>query len=196
MTNEGFPRPQQWNQLLKERVSANELMNLDNIDLGFTRPQSPLDWQMAYCQSQLYVEYLVNKYGPPSIRALLTAYRDGHDTAAAIAQVCRVDKKTFEEGYRAYLGEVVKDMQSGPVAKSMTYSQLQRAHEAEPENLEVAARLAEQYLIRRDRKEARKLADAVLAKKAAHPLASYVKARLLQDAGEEEPQPKTDPALA
>ncbi len=186
VTNEGFPRPQQWNQLLKERVSANELMNLDNIDLGFIRPQSPLDWQMAYCQSQLYVEHLTRRYGPKSIRELLIAYRDGHDTATAIARVCRVDKKSFENGYRDYLGEVVKEMQGGPVTKSMTYIQLRRTHEAEPDNLDVTARLAEQYLLRRDRKEARRLADTVLAEKAAHPLGSYVKARLLQDAGDEE----------
>lgn len=186
VTNEGYPRPQQWNQLLRERVPANNLMNLDTIDLGFIRPQSPLDWHMAYCQSQLYVEYLQKKFGPRSIGELLAAYRDGNDTAAAIAKVCGVDKKTFEEGYRGYLGQVLEGIQGGAVAKVMAYSQLQKAHEAEPDNLDVAARLAEQYLLRRDRKEARKLAEEVLAKKPAHPLASYVKARLLQDAGEDE----------
>src|SRR5262249_8776716 len=158
VTNEGFPRPPQWNQLLRERVPAKNLMNLDTIDPGFIRPQSPLDWHMAYCQSQLYVEYLQKKHGPRSIGELLNAYRDGHDTASAIAKVCGVDKKTFEEGYRTYLGEVLADIQGGPVAKALTYSQLQTAHEANPDNLDVAARLAEQYLIRRHRKEARMLA--------------------------------------
>jgi tetratricopeptide (TPR) repeat protein len=194
VTNEGFPRPQPWNQLLRERVPANDLMNLDNIDLGFIRPQSPLEWHMAYCQSQLYVEYLYKKYGPRSIGELLKAYRDGDDTAAALTKVCGVDKKTFEEGYRTFLGDVVQEMASGgreppdgrSVSKPMSYSQLQKAHDAEPDNVDVTARLAEQYLIRRDRKEARKLADAVLAKMPTHPLACYVKARLLQDAGEEE----------
>jgi tetratricopeptide (TPR) repeat protein len=194
VSNEGFPRPQQWNELLRQRVPANDLMNLDNIDLGFIRPQSPLDWHMAYCQSQLYVEYLYKKFGPRSIGELLKAYRDGDDTATALAKVCGVDKKSFEAGYRTFLGEVVQEMASGgrepadshPVSKPMTYSQLQKAHEAEPDNLDVAARLAEQYFIRRDRKEARRLVDAVLAKKPTHPLAAYVKARLLQDAGEDE----------
>jgi cellulose synthase operon protein C len=187
VTNEGFPRPQQWNQLLRERVPAGDLMNLDNIDLGFIRPQSPLDWNMAYCQSELYIEYLYKKYGPRSLGELLNAYRDGQDTASALAKVCGVDKETFEKGYRAYLGDVVANMGGTSIAKPMSYSQLQKAHESDPDDFDVAARLAEQYLIRRDRKEARKLADAVLSKKAAHPLASYVKARLLQDAGEEEP---------
>jgi tetratricopeptide (TPR) repeat protein len=186
VTNEGFPRPQQWNQLLRERVPAGNLMNLDNVDLGFIRPQSPLDWSMAYCQSELYVEYLNKQFGPRSIGELLDAYRNGQDTASAIAKVCRVDKKTFEEGYQSYLQDVVDHMQGKPAAKPMSYSQLQRAHETNPDDLDVAARLAEQYLIRRDRKEARKLAEEVLVKKAAHPLASYVKARLLQDAGEDQ----------
>jgi hypothetical protein len=177
VTNEGFPRPQQWNLLLRERVPDNDLMNLDNIDLGFIRPQSPLEWHMAYCQSQLYVEYLQKKYGPSSIGQLLNAYRDGQDTATAIVKVCGVEKKIFEEGYRGYLRDVVQGMQGRPAVKAMTYSQLQKTHDAEPNNLDVAARLAEQYLLRRDRKEARRLTETVLSEKATHPLASYAPGR-------------------
>src|SRR5205085_2543492 len=43
---EGYPRPQLWNELLAERVPDGPLMTLDNIDLGFIRPKSPLDWHM------------------------------------------------------------------------------------------------------------------------------------------------------
>src|SRR5262249_3497796 len=65
--NEGFPRPQPWNALLLERVPAGQLMNLDNIDLGFMRPKSPDEWSMAYCQSQLYVEYMKLKFGDKAV---------------------------------------------------------------------------------------------------------------------------------
>jgi tetratricopeptide (TPR) repeat protein len=183
---EGFPRPQSWNQLLRQRVAADELMNLDNIDLGFIRPRSPLDWNMAYCQSQLYVDFLKDKYGHQVIGELLNAYREGLDTATAVTKVCRVDKKTFEQGYRDYLAVVVKSLQGRPADKPLTYTQLQRAHEADPNDLAITARLAEQSLVRRDYSEARKLADAVLAKQAAQPLALYVKARLLQNAGDDD----------
>jgi tetratricopeptide (TPR) repeat protein len=186
VTQEGFARPQSWNQLLRQRVPANELMTLDTIDLGFIRPRSPLDWSMAYCQSQLYVDFLKEKYGAASIGELLKAYQDGLDTAAVIHRVCQVDKKTFEQGYREYLGEVVKALQGRPVEKPMSYGELQRAHEADPNDSAVAARLAEAYFIRRDYTEARKLAEGVLAAKSNQPLASYVKARLLQNAGEDE----------
>jgi tetratricopeptide (TPR) repeat protein len=186
VNSEGFPRPQSWNQLLKQRVPAGELMNLDTIDLGFIRPRSPLDWSMAYCQSQLYVDFLREKYGAGAIGQMLAAYSEGLDTAQAINKVCQVDKKTFEQGYRQYLAEIVKTLHGRTPGKPMTYGQLQRAHEAEPNNLEVSARLAEQFFIRRDYTEANKLVKEVLAKKSNDGLASYVKARLLHNAGEDE----------
>src|SRR5208337_4160394 len=81
--NEGYPRPQIWNQLLRERVPARELLNLDNIELGFIRPRSALEWNLAYCQGQLYVEYMRSTYGPKTIGEMLSAYHDGLDTSAA-----------------------------------------------------------------------------------------------------------------
>jgi tetratricopeptide (TPR) repeat protein len=184
--NEGLPRPQQWNQLLAERVPAGELMNLDTIDLGFIRPRSPLDWHMAYCQSQLYVEYMKEKFGAQAVGAMLNAYAEGLDTAAGIARVCKVDKTEFEKGYRAYLDEVAKSLKKKPVERALTFNQLQEALEKDPDNADLAAQLAEQYLLRRRNGEARKMADAALLKKKGHPLASYVKARLLLAAGDEE----------
>jgi tetratricopeptide (TPR) repeat protein len=184
--NEGYPRPQQWNQLLRQRVASGDLMNLDNIELGFIRPRSPADWSMAYCQSQLYIQYLRQKYGPGSIGEMLAAYRDGLDTTAALQKICRVDKKNFEDGYQEYVREVVKTLQGRPIETPMSYGQLQRKYEERPDDFDLAARLAEQHLLRRDTHEARRLVDLVLAKQPKHALATYVKARLLLNAGEDE----------
>jgi tetratricopeptide (TPR) repeat protein len=186
VSNEGFPRPQEWSRLLQARLRSGELMNLENIDLGFIRPRSPLDWHLAYCQSQLYVQYLQEKYGPKAVGEMLAAYAAGLDTAAAIARVCHTDVPAFEKGYRAFLEETVKSIRGRPAEKRRTFSELQTAYEADKENADLAARLAEQYLVRRDKKEARKLADAVLSKQEGQPLAAYVKARLLIDAGDED----------
>jgi tetratricopeptide (TPR) repeat protein len=189
---EGFPRPPQWNQLLRQRAAADDLLNLDTIELGFIRPRSQLDWHLAYCQSQLYVEYMTEKYGAESVGKMLAGYRDGLDTDAAIVKACRIDKESFEKGYRVYIDGILEGMFSHDhlspriPEKAMTYGQLQKAHEADPGNRVLAARLAEQHLIRRDKKESRRLAEEVLAKESGHPLAAYVKARLLLDAGDEE----------
>ena len=181
--NEGYPRPQIWNQLLVERVASGNLMNLDNIDLGFIRPKSPLDWNMAYCQSQIYIQFLTETYGSEKIGEMLDAFREGLDTPAALAKVCKVDKGTFEKGYRGYIENVAKTLKSKPAEKPMTLTQLKAAHEKEPDNADISARLAEAYF-RRDKVEARKLADAVLAANENHPLASLVKAKLLLNAGD------------
>jgi tetratricopeptide (TPR) repeat protein len=57
---EGFPRPQKWNALLARRLAANKLFDLGIINAGFTRPNSSEDWQLAYCQAELYVEYMLD----------------------------------------------------------------------------------------------------------------------------------------
>jgi tetratricopeptide (TPR) repeat protein len=183
--NEGYPRPQIWNQLLAERVPAGNLMNLDNIDLGFIRPKSPLDWNMAYCQSQIYIQYLIDKYGIEKVGEMLIAFRDGLDAQAALAKVCMVDKPVFEKGYKEYIENVAKTLKSKAAEKPMTFAQLKEAHEKDPDNIDITARLAESSL-KRDKIEARKLAEAVLAVKENHPVASLVKAKLLLNAGDAE----------
>jgi cellulose synthase operon protein C len=182
---EGFPRPQQWNELLARRVPDGEVMNLDNIDLGFIRPRSPGDWHMAYCQSQLYVEYIIKQYGSAAIGEMLNAYRDGLDTRATISKVCHVEKEVFEKDYRDYLERVSRPLHLDP-DRRISYRQLQRAFESNPDDPDLAAQMAEHCFGRQDKKEARRLAEAVLAKKGSHPLASYVKARLLLEAGEDD----------
>jgi tetratricopeptide (TPR) repeat protein len=182
--NEGYPRPGTWNQLLLERVPARELMDLDTIDLGFIRPKTPADWQMAYCQSQLYVQYIQKTYGSAAVGALLAAYADGLDTTAALKQACKADRKEFEKGYRAYLDEVVKAIGGGkPPQKKRTFDEVKAAHEKNPADVDTTAALAEMYLSR-DRAKARELADAVLARQKNHPRASLVLARLAHLAGD------------
>ncbi|MCS6850430.1 MAG: tetratricopeptide repeat protein [Gemmataceae bacterium] len=185
VSQEGYPRPTAWNDLLRQRVPAGELMTLDDIHLGFIRPRLLEDWHMAYCQSQLYVEYLRQTHGAAAIIRLLEAYRDGLDHAAAIPRACGVDLATFEKGYRTYLSRLVAGWPSRQKAKPRTLSQLQDDYDKDPSHVDTAALLAEQYLLRRRQAEARKLADAVLAKAPRHSLAAYVKGKLLLAAGDE-----------
>jgi cellulose synthase operon protein C len=178
VSNEGFPMAPRWIHLLMERVPAGELMNLDNIHLGFIRPSSQDDWHMAYLQSFQYVTYLKKAYGPKAVGELLEAYRQGLDTAAALARVCKVPKAEFEKGYREYLDGLVHQFAGKPPEKALSFKALKEAHAKEPGNLDIAARLAERYLFLNDTKEAGKLVDQVLEKNKTHPLASYVQARL------------------
>jgi cellulose synthase operon protein C len=182
---EGTPPPPRWDQLLAEKVHAKELMNLDNVLLGFIRPGSPDEWHQAYLQSLLYVEYLIRAHGDKSVAGMLAAFSDGLDTDSAIFKVCKVSKAEFEKGYRAFLEQRVKRM---PVsaASGLSLKELRAAHDKDPKDANVAAQLAERLLNINDKADAGRLADEALATNKTHALAAYVKARLLVEGGEKD----------
>ncbi|MDB5313984.1 MAG: tetratricopeptide repeat protein [Gemmataceae bacterium] len=178
--NEGGDRPAAWLAVLRDRYAAGKLLDLDNITLAFVRPRSEDDWPLAYCQALLYVEYTSKTYGEGAVGKLLEAYRAGGDTGGILKRALGVEKAVFEKGYRKYVEEVVKA--SGPrrrVEKAMTIAELEAAHKKAPDDPDLTARLAGEYVRRNKPAEARKLADAALAREKGHPAAAVVKAKLL-----------------
>jgi len=188
--SEGLPRPQAWNDLLAERVPKGELLNLDTINLGFIRPKSGLDWQMAYCQAQLYAQYMRATYGDDAPARMLAAYRDNLETPAALRRAFGVEQAVFEQGYSRFVRDVVAGLSRQAQPPSMTFAELRRAQAADTEDADLLARLARAYLDRKDYAQARKLAEKADEKQPKHPLAGYVLARVRLVVGE------TDEALA
>jgi len=197
--SEGFPRPQEWNKLLVERIPARKLLNLDTINLGFIRPKEPDDRQMAYCQAQLYARYMLKRFGPDALIKMLEAYRRGLTTDRAITACFQVEKADFEAGYLAYLDELVGTIRTRvEEEKPVKFSELERMLKAKPDDADLNARMAYEHYARRDLKEARPLADKALKLLPHHPLASYVKARLLVTIGDDDAalallEPAVDP---
>jgi len=199
--SEGYPRPQEWNKLLLARVPARKrLLNLDTVNLGFIRPDEPDDRQLAYCQSQLYAQYMLKRFGPDALIRMLDAYRRGLTTDGAIASCFGVAKPDFEAKYLEFLDGVVATIRARAADEApVKFSQLERDLKAKPEDPDLNARVAYEHLARRELKEARPFADKALALKPHHPLASYCKARLLVTIGDEDAarallEPALDPA--
>ena len=136
---------------------------------------------MAYCQAQLYARYMLKRFGDDALIKMLMAYRRGLTTDRAIAECFQVEKADFEKGYLAYLDEVVKTIRTRvDEEKPVKFSQLERQLKEKPDDADLNARMAYEHFARRDYKEARPFADKALKLKPHHPLASYVKARLLR----------------
>jgi tetratricopeptide (TPR) repeat protein len=190
VSNEGFPRPAPWNKLLLERVPEGKLLDLDTIDLGFIRPRDPLEWQQAYCQAQLYIEYIVKQHGQLAIGKLLAAFARGLSAVDAIKEVCKVDRAGFEKGYRAYLEKVVQELGGKQgVQKRRTLKELQAEYKKDPANADVAGELALRLLPTRA-KEARARAQEALKSKPTQPKALYVLAMLEKRAENAEQEKK------
>jgi tetratricopeptide (TPR) repeat protein len=179
--SEGFPRPQAWNTMLMERVPGRKkLLNLDTINLGFIRPKEPDDRQMAYCQAQLYARYMLKRFGSDALIKMLAAYKRGLTTDRAITECFHVEKADFEAGFLTYLDEVVKTIRTRVSdEKPVKFSELEKMVKEKPDDPDLNARMAYEHFARRDYKEARPFYDKALELKPHHPLASYVKAQIL-----------------
>ncbi len=185
--SEGYPRPQPWNKMLLERVPARRLLNLDTINLGFIRPTEADERQLAYCQAQLYAQYMLKRFGPDSLMKLLDAYRRGETTDQAVKSCFNVEKKDFEAKYIEFLDEVLKTIRTRvSEEKPIKFSELEKRLKAKPDDPDLNARMAYEHYARRDYKLARPLADKALKLSPKHALASYVKARLLTSIGDDE----------
>jgi tetratricopeptide (TPR) repeat protein len=178
--SESGGRPPTWLAVLRDRHAKGQLLDLDTITLAFVRPRSQDDWPLAYLQALLYVEYVIQQYGEPAIGRLLEGYRTEDNIAAILKKALGVEKADFERGYRKYLDEVVKGI-AGPRRsdRPMTFAELEAAYKESPDDPDLMGRLAGEYLRRNRIAEAKKLADAALAKEKGHAAASVVQARLL-----------------
>lgn len=198
--SEATPRPQPWNKMLLERVPARKLLNLDTINLGFIRPKEVEERSLAYCQAQLYAQYMVKRFGEDALIKMLNAYRLGQTTDRAIKACFDVEKADFEAGYLSFLDGVVKTIRTRvDEQEPESPSQLARKLAKTPDDPDLNAKMAYDRFARREYKEARPFADKALDKKPHHPLASYVKARLLISIGDSSAalallEPALDPA--
>ncbi len=183
--NEETPRPEMWDRLLATRVPKGDVFNLDNINFGFIRPGSSDDWHMAYCQAELYAQYMLATYGEGALAKMLAAYADNLNTAAALKRCFGVEQDDFEKGYLAFLKKEAATLSIGPAAEpEMEFAELQAAAEKDPDNVDLKAKLALAHVGNKQYPAARRLAEAVLKTKPKHALATYVMARVRLVIGE------------
>jgi tetratricopeptide (TPR) repeat protein len=133
---------------------------------------------MAYCQSRLYLEYMIDKFGEQKLGELLVAYRNNLSTDQAIPKVFGVDKPAFERGYRDYLDAIVTGLRTRTFERPMTPVQAEKQYRDLPDDTRCAARYAYELLRQNKRKDARKIALEALEKNKSEPLAAVVMARL------------------
>ncbi|MCR4413443.1 MAG: tetratricopeptide repeat protein [Thermoguttaceae bacterium] len=177
---EGHPRPQEWNELLAKRVAQGKLFDLQTLNFAFTRPQSSDDWQLGYCQAELYVEYMIQRRGPEVLPKLLACYAENLSTPETIRRTLGVPIEEFERGYREHLRHVTAGDSAAETALTPTqFAELVARQRQRPDDLDLAARLAEEYLRRGDVQQAGDLARRVLKSQPRHPVAACVVARVL-----------------
>jgi cellulose synthase operon protein C len=179
VASENHPRPAEWNKLLLARAPKGKIFTLDNIDSGFTRPDSSGDWTMAYCQAQLYVDYMRQLGGDGAIQKMIDAYTEGLNTTGALQKTFGMSKADFEKGYREFLNKQVEGLKGLRWPDVEDIAALKKTAEENPQDAAALAELANGYIHRGAEKEAAEAVQKALKLKPNDPLAVYVAARLL-----------------
>jgi Tfp pilus assembly protein PilF len=182
--NEGYPRPPAWDDLLAQRLKADQLFDLETINTGFIRPKSSAEWTLAYCQALLYAEYMLSRFGDDALAKMLAAYADNLPTRDALSRAFSVSQEEFEHGYQEYLKKLVAGLPKKPVEEQTDLAELEVAHRNQPADQNLAAHLALAYLRQENAFQARSLAEELLKQDPKNQLATYVIARLRLKAGD------------
>lgn len=92
-------------QQVMDAAKSGDLIPLRSLAQGFGAYNTDRIY-LAYAESLSAVNYLVETYGAESLSALLEAYRDGLQTAAAFEQVLGITDTQFELDWAASLDAV------------------------------------------------------------------------------------------
>lgn len=179
VTSEGIQRPAEWNRMLLDRVPRGDLWSLDELTGIFVRPESPADWQFAYCQSRLYAQYMIETFGEETISEMLGLYRKNVRTNDAISQVFDMTAEKFDAGYRDFLKRIVEEELGGSAIDApKSIADIEKDFNATPDNPFAMAAFADALLKAKRRRQARALAEQALEKNPREPLAAVVLAEL------------------
>ncbi|HEV7402609.1 MAG TPA: tetratricopeptide repeat protein [Chthoniobacteraceae bacterium] len=79
-----------WGEQMKPRYRAmilgNDLVPLSQLSGSFLRPKTPMHLQFAYYESSLAVEYLIERFGLPAMKAIFADLAQGVGINAALAK--------------------------------------------------------------------------------------------------------------
>lgn len=181
---EDAPRRPEWYEMLVRRIEQGAVFNLDTINGVFVHPGSSENWQMAYCQADLYADYLLATYGDDALQKMLAAYRETRSTRRVLKECFDIEQEDFEQGFAEHLKNLAETWRAEGVRANRSLGQLRRAHERNPNEAATATELAAAQVERKQFAAARELVDAVLASDPQHAGATAVKAELLLAVGE------------
>jgi cellulose synthase operon protein C len=81
-------------------IDRGQVLKLKDLNSGFTNPETI---SLAYFQSSLVVEHIVQVYGQPKLRALVQSYATGIDTETALRQVLGVEIDALQVTFDQFL---------------------------------------------------------------------------------------------
>lgn len=83
-----------------QAIDAGQVIPLKDLNSGFSNPKTI---SLAYFQSSLVVDHIVEVYGQAKLKALVQSYAKGIDTETALGQVLGVEIDALQKTFDAFL---------------------------------------------------------------------------------------------
>lgn len=99
------PRDYSTCTMLAGALRADELFNLDEINIAFVRPRRPSDRSMAYAQGHWMYEYIVERAGSRAPLELMDLYAQGVREEQAFVSVLGVSRAQFLDEFKLWAAQ-------------------------------------------------------------------------------------------
>jgi len=108
---------------LIKAVQENRIMGLAQLDEGFSQAKTAAELSFAYYESSLLVEFIVERYGFETLKAMIYQYATHADMGAAFKTVFHISLDEFESDFFSWINQRVKTINiyvPGNVASEMS----------------------------------------------------------------------------
>lgn len=99
------PREDRTIDLLTHVMMEDELFDLTEINIAFTRPKKPTDRAQAYAQGHWMLEYIIQTYGPEAPLKLMDQYAQGIRETEAFPSVLNVSREKFMTQFKDWAAQ-------------------------------------------------------------------------------------------
>ncbi|HUV39516.1 MAG TPA: tetratricopeptide repeat protein [Planctomycetota bacterium] len=150
VTEQAYPRPYPWRQMLVDAVARGELMPVTKLTHGFTRARTQRIRQLAYAQSHLIAVFVIETWGREKLVAMLEGYRAGKSTEAVVTSVFGMSSTEFDDRFAEWMKTFTAKLKLTPGPAVRDREEVERLVADNPENAELRIELARIRLARRD----------------------------------------------
>ncbi len=152
-----------WDPILAHALANNQLLPIEDLNTGFTRPKFPTQVPLCYYHAFLICRYLQETCGPEVFGKMLDMYRDGKKTEEVLPKVTGKTLKQVNDESLAYVrrwAEQIKISQPPPDKEAL--KKLEEQAKKEEKNADLWAQIASGCLATGRPDDARKAAQKAI----------------------------------
>ncbi|HUT37271.1 MAG TPA: tetratricopeptide repeat protein [Planctomycetota bacterium] len=152
-----------WDPILAHALANNQLLPIEDLNAGFTRPKFPTQVPLCYYHAMLICRYLQETCGPEVFGKMLDMYRDGKKTEEVLPKATGKTLKQLNDESMAYVRRYAEQIKiSEPPPNKEALKKLEEQAKKEEKNADLWTQIASGCLAARRFDDARKAAQKAI----------------------------------